>query len=246
MQGADLRLAQMQGAGLSNAQMQGAGLSNAQMQGADLWVAQMQGADLSGAQMQGADLSGAKMQGADLSRAEMQGVILGGTAIHSVRGEPKAAVFGPGKLFDAKMFSWSGLEKQAENIPYIYNREQYLQRIRFAAQNARIAAQNLRYAPTEITQAALPAICQEKGVIISDEGRLALAHEDHLAAAQSFRRRYISLRNNPWYGEEIRQNPDYPRLLEDIDRKLCTLQECADLRDKIDGLDCKNIPKPPG
>ena len=242
---AQLRGVRLQGADLLEAQMQGANLMRAQMQGANMGLAELQGANLESAQMQGADLGRAQMQGADLGGAQMQGAILNETAVQSASGTSKTAVFGikgQSGLFEEKKPDWDGIEKMAETLPDAQRREAYRQRIRQAAKPGQVsdAEQNLRYAPTVIAQAALSEVCKPVEYPPKD------ARKD---AAQAFRRRYHEL-PGIWgisYGDNLKQNSEYQALLQDIDRTLCTLEACADLREDIEGLDCKtyiqNLPK---
>jgi uncharacterized protein YjbI with pentapeptide repeats len=244
LQGTNLTKAQLQGAYLFRAQLQDVDLVEAQLQGADMVSVQLQGADLSNAQLQGANLTKAQLQGSDLSDAQLQGAILYNTLVQGVKGTSKTAVFGingQGKLFDKQESNWSDLEKLAETIPDTKHRENYQNRIQKAQEatksnQASIAEQNLYYAPKKIAQIVLPMVCVSSG--IKDDSRLA--------AIQAFRHQYLGLQNKNksiLYFRLLKgnliQNPDYPALLKDIDRKLCTLKECADLRADIEGLDCK-------
>jgi len=46
--------------------------------------------------------------------------------------------------------------------------------------------------------------------------------------------------------KKFNQNPDYPKILLDIDYQLCTLDVCKNIRDGIEGLDCqKALQNPP-
>ncbi len=227
MQGANLGGAQMQGANLFSAQMQGANIG-AEMQGAIFSYAEMQGADLSSAQMQGSDLSSAQMQGADLIRAQTQGAMLSSTSMQGALLNTKMPVYGKNSttLFNNTGTDWGKIEKLADAIPYLYKRQKYLERIKQAQQPNEInqAQQKLHYEPKAIANSALSKICNYK----------------QLVSAQAFRKSYI----NMYY--DLKQNPDYPNILLDIDYQLCTLDVCKDIRDGIEGLDCqKALQNPP-
>jgi uncharacterized protein YjbI with pentapeptide repeats len=216
-------------------QLQGADLWKAQLQGADLSEAQLQGADLSEAQLQGADLWKAQLQGADLSEAQLQGVILYETVVLGALNTQKTVVFGiKGKkgLFKRKETDWKELKKLADTIPNAKKQEQYLKRIETAqvaeeSEQASIVEQNWYYAPKEIAQTALPSVCSADN------------EKTRLTATKAFRHQYFSLQTI----DSEKQNPDYPDLLKNIDYDLCTLKECADLRENIKELDCKSSMK---
>lgn len=238
LQGAILFDAQLQGADLRRTQLQGTYLHNAQLQGADLPGAQLQGAYLMDTQLQGADLSWAQLQGADLMRAQLQGAILDKTAIQYAINfaNSEVAVFdnmGQSNLFDKNKPNWPDLEKLAETIPSGRMRENYMKKIQQAKKSdqADIIEHYLRYKPTEIAQTALSKICEQDPLLINNQ----------FLAAQAFRSSYVSLKNQIYGGPK--QKSDYQALLKDIDRKLCTLEECANLRKDIEGLDCKEYIK---
>ena len=84
--------------------------------------------------------------------------------------------------------------------------------------------------PQAIAKSALSAICDAEN---------EQKKEDRLASAQAFRKGYI---NN---GDDLKQNPDYPKILLDIDYQLCTLDECKDIRDRIEVLDCQKASQNP-
>ena len=96
------------------------------------------------------------------------------------------------------------------------------------------AQQYLIYKPNTIANSALSAICNPK-YEIKDK----LPKETRLTSAQVFRNSYIHI------DKKFNQNPDYPKILLDIDYQLCTLDECKDLRDGIEGLDCQKASQNP-
>jgi len=239
MQGADFSYAQMQGADFSYAQMQGADLLWVQMQGVDLSGAGLQGADLSDAQMQGADLGGAQMQGADLlsvQGVDLSGAILGSTGVQGALIDTIMHVFGGNQdeLFDDKTY-WCEIEKLADSIPDASKRQHYLQSIQQAQQANQLnqAKPFLLYQPQAIAESALSAICNAE-----DGMDRILPKESRLSSALAFRNRYLNL------SDDLKKNPDYPKLMQDIDYQLCTLPECQDIRGDIKGLDCAKS-KPP-
>ncbi len=230
LQGAKFKEAQLQGADLGGAELQGADLDGAQLQGANLSRAKLQGADLSEAELQGADLRKAKLQGADLYKAQLQGVILESTYVQGLQINEVMPVFGvdQNKLFDDKT-DWAKIEKLADTIPGSINRQIYQERIQQAQQANQInlAKQFLQYQPQAIAQPALSAICTGESKF-----RGIMPIESHLSSALAFRNRYLKL------SYALKQNPDYPKVLQDIDYQLCTLPECQDIRGDIKGLDC--------
>ena len=238
MQGADLSLAQMQGADLLEAQMQGANCPFAQMQGANLRKAQIQGAYLIDVWIQGAYLGDAQIQGADLTLTQMQGVILDSTSMQGAFLHNEIPVYGgyPMKLFGNTVTDWALIEKLADQIPNSLRREIYLDRIKQAQQPKQInqAQQNLHYEPRAIANSALSEICKTKYIL-----KGILPKENYLTSAQAFRNGYIDI------DERFKQNPDYPKIVLDIDYQLCTLDECKDLRNGIEGLDCQKASQNP-
>ena len=194
----------------------------------DLYRQKMPRAQLSGLSLQGAYLSFTQMQGADLIRAQTQGAMLSSTSMQGALLNTKMPVYGKNSttLFNNTGTDWGKIEKLADAIPYLYKRQKYLERIKQAQQPNEInqAQQKLHYEPKAIANSALSKICNYK----------------QLVSAQAFRKSYI----NMYY--DLKQNPDYPNILLDIDYQLCTLDVCKDIRDGIEGLDCqKALQNPP-
>jgi uncharacterized protein YjbI with pentapeptide repeats len=250
LQGADLRHAQMQNANMSHAELQKANLAGASLKGTELFATKMQGADLSGVnftnanlsltQLQGSDLSMSNikdassifvyMQGANLSQAQvgglsflssqLQGSILFETSV-SGSDLPKEPilVFGKGgkeKLFDP----WKKIENgffTKTDKEKAYDLEKF--------------SKYFRHAPHELAQSTLVSICKDD----------FLGEENILSSAKAFRERYRSLQFDRQ--NDLKNNYEYQDLLIDIDRKLCTLPECADIHDKIEGLNCPSVLK---
>ena len=235
LQGAVLGEARLQGAELRGARLQGAYLYRTQLQGAYLYRAQLQGADLHEAQLQGADLRKAQLQGADLREAQLQGAILASTAMDGLVIGHAMPVFAtdPTQLFNDKT-NWGGLEKRADEIPEESTRQEYLERIKAAQHPDQLhqARPFLRFQPQAIAPAAVAAICTAKSPYE------LLPKESRSSSALAFRNRYLKL------ADEMKKNPDYPKLLQDIDYQLCTLPECQDIRGDIKGLYCAKS-KPP-
>lgn len=249
LQGANLSYTQMQGADLTQAKLQGIDLSYAQMQGADLTDAEMQGANLIFAQLQGADLMGTQLQGAHIEGMDLQGVILGSTAIlHSVapsignvisnrffaqNASPISvlAIFGPEGLFENETPNWNKLKQLAETIPDGQRRDKYDERIRRVekSDHSKIIEQSFHYKPATLAQDVLLDICGQGN-----------KNTERLKSVQAFRQQYIGLVDKlpdvEWLDD---QSNDYQILLKDIDRKICTLEECADLRSDIESMNCK-------
>jgi hypothetical protein len=187
------------------------------------------------AQLQGADLMNAELQGADLMNAELQGAIIGQTRILAVLNPPGTHVFGIEPMFDKTAPNWDELEVMAETIS-ISRREDYHRRIQ---QAKKLLTQNAKSAwehnPEVIAKEAFTKVC-------IGEPNPSYGQASRLAAAQGFRRSYQVL---PKRHFDFEPTPEYQTLLLDIDRTLCTLPECADLRDGIDGLDCKHYLQSP-
>jgi len=246
LQGADLSEAQLQGVYLSEAQLQGADLKSAQLQGADLsWaqlqgaylkVAQLQGADLSEAQLQGADLSWAQLQGANLSEAELQGAIFYLTSIEGTLvsdspdvfsySDKKTDMFDITKI-DSNSAAWSELNAIAKEITNDERREAYKARIKKAKEAPSYDAEKAWIANNspKIVHDVLSRICMSQ-----DESY----QPSRLSAAQGIHDNYNHLTSD----NQFKPTPEYKELLTNIDTTLCS-DACKDLRDGIEGLDCK-------
>ena len=102
-----------------------------------------------------------------------------------------------------------------------------------------------KHAPANIAQEALPAVCK---------GEKDGNYSSRLSAVRGFRRNYQNLPDHAYSFRftaldtaghvYFKPTPEYQALLLDIDRTLCTLSACADLRDDIVGLDCKPYLQP--
>ncbi|MFZ4703540.1 MAG: pentapeptide repeat-containing protein, partial [Candidatus Methylumidiphilus sp.] len=213
-----LRLVVLRGQKLPRAQ-----LREFRLQGAELGGAELQRAELFDARLQGADLDGAQLQGADLRWAQMQGAILALTGIHGLLINHTMPVFGieQNRLFDHDKTDWGTLEQQVDGISNVSTRQAYLQRLKAAQQPGQLnqARSFLPYQPRAIAPSAVVAICTSQGQL----GGL-LPRESRLSSALAFRNQYL----NPSY--YLKQNPDYPKVVQDIDYQLCTLPECQDIR----------------
>ncbi len=268
LQGANLNFAQLQGANLNFAQLQGANLSSV-LHGAELVSAILQGADLAFAEMQGADLSDAQLQGADLSHANLYGTNFQSTHLTGsivIISEFKYALNVPNSIvFDfnviketqikipiVKFFNdpnknpdWDVLLHEASSIFQPAAKSRYQELIQAAKQQINFASGRqpaLIHQLREIAKLAVPQVCSDDEIFNSAP----------VASTQAFRDSYHSekfifpnIRNvdYEYVLKDTDQNTDYQFVLKDIDRKLCTLPECADIRDKIDGLDCTPFQK---
>jgi hypothetical protein len=224
LQGAYLEGAKLQGAYLEGAQLQGADLYRAQLQGADLEGAQLQGADLEGAQLQGADLYRAQLQGADLSKAQLQGAMVNKTGIVGIRSPSSSSVFSIKEvqnMFNETQPDWAELEAIAGEIPDTETRKNYLEKISEAKNKPSVDAKtNWKHNPLAIAGEALPIICKAG-----------------LESTRAFRSSYhTGLMDLNITQEREKELLD---LIKDIDKKICTLEECKKLRDNIEGLNCK-------
>ncbi|MGZ4978708.1 MAG: pentapeptide repeat-containing protein [Methylobacter sp.] len=250
LQGTNLTYAQLQAANLSYAQMQGADLFQTELQGADLSFSRMQGANLSYSQLQGTDLTETQLQGANLTAADLNGAIMEYTGILQslyslseinmsdrliVHEEPHSkysvfSILGHDNLFVISSLNRSELKQLAETIPDGQLREKYTQRLLLAEKfdQSEIIKQHVYHKPSAIAQDVLPYLCLEYN-----------NNADKLKAVQAFRQQYISLVDKFPDVETLEQNPEYQALLKGIDRKICTLEECANLRSNIESINCK-------
>jgi uncharacterized protein YjbI with pentapeptide repeats len=248
MQNANFFAAQLQSAVLSHSQMQGAYLVNAKLQNASLWYTQLQGSNLTVAQLQNANLVQAQLQGAILINTELQaahlyssnliGTIVQDIDLRGAENIPEVVVFGvegEKSIISNKRLIWSIITDDAKYMTDLQERETYLARMEQVEKTipSDEARQKLKHNPTTIAGSAFSGflgMCSDPSI------------KDKAFALQSFRTSYRMLRRGIPELEStisVKNNPDYAPLLTDIDRKLCTLPECADIRDKIEGLDCK-------
>lgn len=223
--GANLRGANLEGADLRATDLQGAKLEGAHLQGADLMGADLKGAELDHAQLQGSNLQDADLSEADLEGAQLQGVILLRTGI------------------DEK-FIFGTLDTQKTAVFGLDGRQGQLFRQSIKKQPSTLE-QGLYYAPKEIAQTVLPIVCdnkEDKAYTAKDNSFIFPVKKTYryrLAATKAFRQSYV--KQSIYY--KIEQNTDYHDLLKDIDLKLCTLQECADLIKDFKEIDCITIIK---
>ena len=240
MQSAEFQWAQMQGANLEEAKMERADLNHVQMQGVDLSMVVMTGANLDNAQMQGAILDWTQMLIIDLNKAQMQGAILSSAFMQGALLDTDIPVYGKNstELFADRdrVIDWAEIEERANLLLISTKIQDYLNRIKQVKKSNQIslAFDKLHYEPRAIANSALSAICNSE-VFLNIQRKETL-----LASAQAFRNSYINM------VEDLKQNPDYPKILLDIDYQLCTLDVCKDIRDGIEGLDCKKaLQNPP-
>jgi hypothetical protein len=229
LQGAVLMFARLEGAGLSPAYLQGADLARANLQGADVSYAYLQGADVSYAQLQGADVSYAQLQGADLSGADLQGAIAKKTGFQGAAASNSSGAWLLEPPFDPSSVNWDAIEKLAAEIPDAARKRQaFLERIQAAkTRPSGEAEKSLRHDAGAVHREVLPAVCQAK-----DSDNRQKDREFRRSAAWGIRRNYIRLK------EKLGDIPELSSTMTEIDRTLCTLPACADLRNDIDGLDC--------
>ncbi|NOU43330.1 MAG: pentapeptide repeat-containing protein [Methyloglobulus sp.] len=248
MQNANFFSAQLQSVVLSHSQMQSANLINAKLQNASLWYTQLQGANLTVAQLQNANLVQAQLQGAVLINTELQaahlyssnlnGIIIQDIDLRGTEDVPDASVFGikgANNIVSNKKLIWSLIEEDANYVADLQERENYLARMRQIEKTIPTdeAIQKLKHNPTAIADSALAGFIGLCGYT---------SIRDKVSALQGFRISYrMLIRGIPELESTIsvKNNPNYVPLLTDIDRKLCTLPECADIRDDIDGLNCQ-------
>jgi hypothetical protein len=215
----------------------GAYLDGVQMQGAYLYRTRLQGAYFYKTQMQGAILGGTQLQGAELFDTSMTGAILYDTALTHTRNIPDSAVWGvvPDHLFSGEKPDWQAIKNYSTTIPGGESRKQYLERITLAENHAPEAKvhEKLHYRPADIAKQALKEICFFDPIYSI---RTIESDRERSSSATAFRQGYLNLKNE---NSDLLKNRDYLMITADIDRQLCTLKECADIRDKIEGLNCK-------
>ena len=233
---ANLTQAQLQGADLTNTKMQGASLAGAKMQGAYLNGTEMQAAFMDFADMQGAHLRDAHLQGANLVNTNMDGVILEDTdpeqrICASDNSRPGFFIISLSGIYSV---DWDNIEKYGDGIGFKFLRERYKTRIREAKKEKhtnKTLGQLTYHAPHEIAQATIGGLCS-----IDSYKHVFYEKNDGISAIRYFRLSYQKLKQSI---EDPSTEKEYKKLLIDIDSKICTLSECTDIRDKIDGLDCK-------
>jgi uncharacterized protein YjbI with pentapeptide repeats len=256
LQAAKLFRAELQGANLSYASLQAAALDQAQMQGTDLTKTNMQGTSLPGAKMQGAYLNGTEMQAAFMNFADMQGAHLrdahlqgaslvntnmDGIILEDTDPEQKISASDHSRpgffiISIAGIYSdpWDEIEKYGDSIGVKFLREQHKTRIREAEKGKhtnKTLGQLTYHAPQEIAHATIGGLCS-----IDSYKHIFYEKNDGISAIRYFRLSYQKLKQSI---EEPSTEREYKKLLIDIDSKICTLPECANIRDVIEGLDCK-------
>ena len=201
--------------------LQGANLDMAQLQGANLDMAQLQGARLRDALLQGAILNQAQLQGADLRFALLQGAMIYQTGIVGIHSPPPSPIFSIEEvqnMFDETQPDWVKLEAIAGEIPDTETKKSYLDRISKAKNKPSVDAKtNWKHNPLAIAGEALPDVCKAG-----------------LESTRAFRSSYQDM-------TVIIKEREKERLvlIKDIDKKICTLENCKELRNSIEGLDCK-------
>jgi uncharacterized protein YjbI with pentapeptide repeats len=213
---------QLQAASLREAQLQAANLFGAQLQAADLFGAQLQAATLREAHLDAANLMWAYLQAADLSGAQLQAALLHATALFGASPPAPSAVFLEKPPFDDSPLDWESLESLASGIPEGEQRDGFLKRIRQARTQRNDPATPAAFIhdPAAVYGQLLPKVCAWKD-----------RAESRRAAVRGIRRNYQA-----W--QVWATDPGFPKVLTEIDRTLCTLPACADLKGDIEGLDC--------
>ncbi len=270
LQEASLVLTQLQGANLNNAQLQGADLQQAHLEGASVSDANLEGAFLLGAklrctvldysQLQGANLIAAGLQGASLNATDLTGAFLDETNFKGTKLTPKKTfrvliyktTLKPSEFSDGSV---SIITKHFGKIEgYIQAFDPSYPTIRYetfivdakerkefnecstkAESSEKIDFTQLpfRHTPSEIGGVAVQKICEYGYYSFPEKYQ-----NDKLSSVKAFRRAYTD-RFKPYL-----QIPKPPQtVLTDIDYNLCTLPECADIRDQIEGLVCSAVLK---
>lgn len=226
LQNAILKNAQMQYANLLNANLTDANLTESQLQGANLEMADLKKANLIRSQIQGANLTGADFSSADLTYSQMQGAEFSGTKMIGTNLYRSKM---DGAIIHSKLTETMGLPV-ASVFGYFRNNEQDPQ---FSSEESQ----------SETVGYALGAICSHQSLYEAYDTFLL---SNRLVSAQAFRNRFINLGKQ----KDIFENyywlmNNLPSIISEIDSKLCTLPECADIKDNIEGLDCKPFEKAP-
>lgn len=172
-------------------------------------------ADFSYAQLEEANLTGAQFQGASLLKAQLQGAQLWWSQLQGVN-------FAGAQLQGTKLV---GAELQGANLDDAQRQNADFTTLpRFKTISA-----NLTVSPPPERQRGASS---PEGWVLPDLCRTKQPRESRLAAVRSIRRNYHALETG------LRDNSELQSTLTEIDRTLCTLPACADLKDDIEGLDC--------
>jgi uncharacterized protein YjbI with pentapeptide repeats len=258
LQKADLSSAKLNYATISGPLLQGAIFENASLQGVKIYVSDLQIANFESAQLQDAYIESTGMQGTNLRNAQLQGTHLTNVnlQIADLRGAGLAGIFLEMVNFQGTTFSpkadfsiiqaknayktnvpdWKALKDKAKFIEDADLRKKFLAIINQTETTTKsISTQPpFRNSPDQIAKSALLQINDwfDDGIPLA--GMRFINPE--LSSTQAFRQAYQNKIENK---EEPLQ--DYLTVLKDIDYNLCTLPQCADIRDKIEGLDCQTV-----
>jgi hypothetical protein len=143
------------------------------------------------------------------------------TGIVGILSPPTSSVFSIEEvqdMFDETQPDWGELEAIAGEIQDTETRKIYVDRISGAKKKPSVDATiSWKHNPLAIAGEALPIVCKAG-----------------LESTRAFRSRYQNI--TPIIKE---RKEEYLELIKDIDKKICTLEECKKLRSSIKGLDCK-------
>jgi uncharacterized protein YjbI with pentapeptide repeats len=223
LQAAELRYVQLQAANLEATQLQAANLRDAQLQAANLEATQLQAANLEDAEMQAANLEDTQLQAANLVYVELQAALFRKTALFGASLPQASAVYLGKPPFDDQAPDWKALESLALGIPEGPDRDQFLERIKQAETkgNNPDTLARLTHDPTVVYRKLLPEVCGWHN------------------RAESRRVAVRGIRSNYQNSMIQFRDPEFPKTRTEIDRTLCQHPACADLKDDIDGLDCR-------
>jgi Pentapeptide repeats (8 copies) len=262
--GADLSQTKAHNADFSFASLQGANLTFAQLQGSNLHAANLTGTSLYVTLLLGADLTYTKMVGADLTNTQMTGAILDATDLRGTTPSPgwwsgyfivqdygyQIEEFSGGKAISGGTVGipqssiavtenpdWEILKPFEEYILNPKLKKDYENHMTWAEQrfNSVKDLPKFKHFPSGLAYQVIVQICRSP---------------DSLCAIKGFRQNYSTLehRLNAYEGfpqakVKVSQIPGVKFVIEDIERQLCTLDDCATIRDKIDDLDCTSFKK---
>ncbi len=257
---ADFSFASLQGVNLTFAQLQGSNLHAANLTGTSLHVTLLLGADLTYTKMVGADLTNTQMTGAILDATDLRGTspspdwwsgyfivqdygyqikeFSGGTAISGgTVGIPQLSVNFTENPVEKENPDWERLKSFGEDILNSTLKSDYENHMTSAKQqfNSVKEPPKFKHLPSSLAYQVMVQLCRSP---------------DSLFAITGIRQNYANLEHKLKNYEgipEVKYNksqiPEAKLVIEDIERQLCTLEECADIRDKIDDMDCQPLLK---
>jgi uncharacterized protein YjbI with pentapeptide repeats len=268
--GADLTQTKAHSADFSFAFFQGSNLTYAQLQGSNLHAANLTGTSLHTTLLLGADLTYAKMVGTDLTNTQMTGAIFdttdlrgaspftdgwsgyfivqdygyqieessGGTAISGgTFGIPLRHIAVTKNPVEKKKLDWKRIKQFGEHILNPKLKNDYENHIAWAEQrfNSVKEPPKFKHFPSGLARQVIEQLCRSP---------------DSLFAIMGVRQNYLNLEHRliAYEGysqakDNVSQIPEAKFVIEDIERQLCALDDCAGIRNKIGGMSCTSFKK---